>query len=315
MINLLLDVDTGIDDALALFYLADSQKQGRLKILGSTTVGGNVEVAQTTLNTLKVWEMLELDIPVASGAESPLQAPLNTARFVHGDDGLGNSFLSVPKRLPVDESAADMILRLSHEYSGELTLLTTAPLTNIAVALLRDPDLACRIQKLVIMGGAIFTGNVTAVAEANIANDPEAARIVFRSGMEMTLVGLDVTHEVYWEEQDLKELVKIANGRSAYLIKIIDFISTAYESLSGWKRCVLHDPLAAGVCLFPDLVKSEKRYVDVELNGELTRGMTVVDRRGRTPLGEENMNVALEVDAKRFKTQLMESLLTWARDG
>jgi len=115
LIKLLLDIDTGIDDALALFYLADAQKQGQLKILGSTTVGGNVEVAQTTLNTLKVWEMLELEIPVASGAESPLQSPLNTAPFVHGEDGLGNSFLSPPKRLPVNESAADMILRLSHE--------------------------------------------------------------------------------------------------------------------------------------------------------------------------------------------------------
>ncbi len=315
MIKLLLDIDTGIDDALALFYLADAQKQGQLKILGSTTVGGNVEVAQTTLNTLKVWEMLELDIPVASGAESPLQAPLNTAPFVHGEDGLGNSFLSAPKRLPVNESAADMILRLSHEYSGELTLLTTAPLTNIAVALLRDPDLAGRIRKLVIMGGAVFTGNVSAVAEANIANDPEAARIVFRSGMEMTLVGLDVTHEVYWEEADLEPLINIDNERSAFLLQIIRFISGAYESLSGWRRCVLHDPLAAGVCLFPDLVKTEKRYVDVELNGELTRGMTVVDRRGRTPLSKDNMQVALEVDAERFKKQLMQSLLVWAREG
>ena len=315
MINLLLDVDTGIDDALALFYLADAQKQGLLKILGSTTVGGNVEVAQTTLNTLKVWEMLELEIPVASGAESPLQAPLNAAPFVHGDDGLGNTFLTPPKRLPVDESAADMILRLSHEYSGELTLLTTAPLTNIAVALLRDPDLADRIRKLVIMGGAVFTGNVTAVAEANIANDPEAAQIVFRSGMEMTLVGLDVTHEVYWEEADLEPLIKINNERSAFLLQIIRFISGAYESLSSWRRCVLHDPLAAGVCLFPDLVKTEKRYVDVELNGELTRGMTVVDRRGRTPLGEDNMQVALEVDAERFKKQLMQSLLVWVQEG
>ena len=315
MIKLLLDVDTGIDDALALFYLADAHKKGEIEILGSTTVGGNVEVGQTTLNTINIWEMLDLDIPVAAGAKHPLMAPLNPAPFVHGDDGLGNTFLPAPKKLPSEESAAEMILRLSHEYAGELTLLTTAPLTNIATALLQDPSLASRIRKVVIMGGAVFTGNVSAVAEANIANDPEAARIVFRSGMEMTLVGLDVTHEVYWEEQDLKELVKIANGRSAFLIQIIDFISTAYESLSGWKRCVLHDPLAAGVCLFPDLVKSEKRYVDVELNGELTRGMTVVDRRGRTPLGEENMNVALEVDAKRFKTQLMESLLTWVREG
>ena len=315
MIKLLLDVDTGIDDALALFYLAHAQKKGEIEILGSTTVGGNVEVSQTTLNTLKIWEMLDLDVPVAAGAQQPLMVALNPAPYVHGDDGLGNTFLPPPKKLPAEESATEMILRLSHEYAGELTLLTTAPLTNIAVALLQDPDLAKRLRKVVIMGGAVFTGNVSAVAEANIANDPEAARIVFRSGMEMTLVGLDVTHEVYWEEQDLQALVKIANERSAFLLQIIDFISTAYESLSGWKRCVLHDPLAAGVCLFPDLVKTEKRFVDVELNGELTRGMTVVDRRGRTPLGEENMQVALEVDAERFKTQLMESLLAWAREG
>ena len=315
MIKLLLDVDTGIDDALALFYLAEAQKKGEIEILGSTTVGGNVEVSQTTLNTLKIWEMLDLDVPVAAGAQQPLMVALNPAPYVHGDDGLGNTFLPPPKKLPAEESATEMILRLSHEYAGELTLLTTAPLTNIAVALLQDPDLAKRLRKVVIMGGAVFTGNVSAVAEANIANDPEAARIVFRSGMEMTLVGLDVTHEVYWEEQDLQALVKIANERSAFLLQIIDFISTAYESLSGWKRCVLHDPLAAGVCLFPDLVKTEKRFVDVELNGELTRGMTVVDRRGRTPLGEEKMQVALEVDAERFKTQLMESLLAWAREG
>jgi len=315
LIKLLLDVDTGIDDALALFYLAHAQKKGEIEILGSTTVGGNVEVSQTTLNTLKIWEMLDLDVPVAAGAQQPLMVALNPAPYVHGDDGLGNTFLPPPKKLPAEESATEMILRLSHEYAGELTLLTTAPLTNIAVALLQDPDLAKRLRKVVIMGGAVFTGNVSAVAEANIANDPEAARIVFRSGMEMTLVGLDVTHEVYWEEQDLQALVKIANERSAFLLQIIDFISTAYESLSGWKRCVLHDPLAAGVCLFPDLVKTEKRFVDVELNGELTRGMTVVDRRGRTPLGEENMQVALEVDAERFKTQLMESLLAWAREG
>ena len=315
MIKLLLDVDTGIDDALALFFLAHAQKQGQLEILGSTTVGGNAEVAQTTLNTLKIWEMLELEIPVASGAERPLLGPLETAPFVHGDDGLGNTFLSVPRESASEESAVDMILRLSHEYSGELTLLTTAPLTNIAVALLRDTSLAGRIRNLVIIGGSVFSGNVSAVAEANITNDPEAARIVFHSGMEMTLVGLDVTHEVYWEEADLEPLVKIGNERSAFLLQIIRFISAAYESLSGWRRCVLHDPLAAGVCIFPDLVKTEKRYVDVELRGELTRGMTVVDRRGRTPLGEENMQVALEVDAERFKTRLMQSLLAWTQEG
>ena len=314
MKKLLLDVDTGIDDALALFFLAHAQKQEQLEILGSTTVGGNAEVAQTTRNTLKIWEMLELEIPVASGAERPLLSPLEIAPFVHGDDGLGNTFLSAPRNSPLEESAADMILRLSHKYSGELTLLTTAPLTNIAVALLRDSSLSRRIRNLVIMGGAVSNGNVSAVTEANITNDPEAARIVFQSGMEMTLVGLDVTHEVYWEEPDLEPLVKIGNERSSFLLQIIRFISAAYESLSGWRRCVLHDPLAAGVCLYPDLVKTEKRYVDVELKGELTRGMTVIDRRGRTPIGAENMEVSLEVDAELFKTQLMQSLLAWAQE-
>jgi len=306
------DVDTGIDDALALFFLAFVKKQGHIEILGSSTVGGNVNVEQTTLNTLKIWEMTGLEIPVAKGAEKPLVGSLNTAPFVHGDDGLGNTFLSQTKKLPSEESAVDMIIRLSEEYSGDLTLLTTAPLTNLAEAFLQDANLAKRIKKLVIMGGGVYVGNVSAVAEANIANDPEAARIVSRSGVDITMVGLDVTHKVYFEEKDLIPLKKIGNDRSLFLLKIIRFISNAYEDLTGWNRCVLHDPLAAGVCLFPDLIKSELRFVDVELTGELTRGMTVVDRRDRKPLGEENMKVALEVDAERFKTMLMESLIHWA---
>ena len=141
------------------------------------------------------------------------------------------------------------------------------------------------------------------------------ARIVFRSGIETIMIGLDVTHKVYWEERDLQPLEDAANKRANFLLQIIRFISGAYEKLTGWRRCVLHDPLAAAVCLFPDLVKTEKCHVDVELRGELTRGMTVVDRRGRTSLGEGNINVALEVDAERFKTMLMNSLLSWVNKG
>ena len=315
MIKLLPDVDTGIDDALALFFLSEAQKKGQLEIPGCTTVGGNAEVSQTSRNTLKIWEMAGAKIPVASGAESPLLSSLNTAPLVHGDDGLGNTFLPAPKGTPSKESAAEMILHLSHQHAGELTLLTTAPLTNLAVALLHDPTLAGRIRSLVCMGGAVFTGNVSAVAEANIYNDPEAARIVFRSGIETIMIGLDVTHKVYWEESDLQPLEDAGNERADFLLQIIRFISRAYENLTGWRRCVLHDPLAAAICLYPDLVKTEKRHVDVELRGELTRGMTVVDRRGRIPMGEENINVALEVDVERFKTMLMKSLLSWVNEG
>ena len=315
MIKLLPDVDTGIDDALALFFLSEAQKKGQMEITGCTTVGGNAEVAQTSCNTLKIWEMAGAKIPVASGAESPLLSSLNTAPLVHGEDGLGNTFLPPPKGNPLEESAADLIMRLSQLYAGELTLLTTAPLTNLGAALLHDPMLAGRIRNMVCMGGAVFSGNVSAVAVANIYNDPEAARIVFRSGIETIMIGLDVTHKVYWEERDLQPLEDAGNERAKFLLQIIRFISGAYENLTGWRRCVLHDPLAAAVCQFPDLVKTEKYPVDVELRGELTRGMTVVDRRGRTPLGEKNINVALEVDAERFKTMLMNSLLFWVNEG
>ena len=312
LINLFVDVDTGIDDALALFYLAFAQKNGHIELLGSSTVGGNVDVEQTTLNTLKIWEMLGLDVPVAKGAVKPLEGSLNTAQFVHGDDGLGNTFLSKSKKLPSEEYAVEMILRLSHEYSRDLTILTTAPLTNLAEAILKDSSLSQRIKKLVIMGGGVYIGNVSPVAEANIANDPEAARIVFRSGIDITMVGLDVTHKVYFEDRDLFALKKVNNNRSLFLLKIISFISDAYEKLTGWNRCVLHDPLAAGVCIFPDLVKSELSFVDVELKGELTRGMTVVDRRERKTFGDENVKVTVEVQAERFKKMLMESLIDWA---
>ena len=315
MIKLLPDVDTGIDDALALFFLSEAQKKGQLELMGCTTVGGNAKVQQTSQNTLKILEMAGIKLPVASGSEHPLLSTLNTAPLVHGDDGLGNTFLSPPLEILSEESATEMILRNSHQNAGELTLLTTAPLTNLGAALLHDPSLADRIRNLVCMGGAVFTGNVTAVAEANIYNDPEAARVVFRSDFEITMIGLDVTHKVYWEESDLQPLIDARNKRADFLLKIIRFISIAYEKLTGWRRCVLHDPLAAAVCVYPDLVKTEKCYVDVELRGELTRGMTVTDRRWGAPMDKGNIAVALEVDAHRFKTMLMKSLLSWVNEG
>jgi len=315
MMKLIADVDTGIDDALTLFYLAHKQRLGEVELLGVTTVGGNVHVEQTTRNTLKVLELLELDTPVARGVDKPLMAPLSPAPFVHGDEGLGNTHLEPPSSSAVPEAADEFLLRLSREHEGELVLLTTAPLSNIAVALLRDPGLAKRLKQIVCMGGAVFTGNVSPVAEANIANDPEAAKIVFESGADLTMIGLDVTHEVYLEEPDLAPLAALQNERAEFLLQIIRFMSDAYGNLTGWPRCVLHDPLAAGVALYPDLVHAETRQVDVEVQGELTRGMTVVDRRGREPLGKANVQVALEVDAPRFKADLLESLLAWAQSG
>ena len=259
--------------------------------------------------------MTEPPRPVASGATKPLINPLNTAPLIHGDGELVNSGLGQPQSRKVSETATDFLLRISHEQKGKLTLLTTGPLTNIALALLHDPGLLGRLDKIVVMGGAAADGNVSAVAEANFANDPEATRVVLNCFPPLTMVGLDVTHQVYIEEKDLEEFREMDNERSRFLIRIIRFISGTLESLSGWSRCMLHDPLAAGVAMVPELVRTELRHVDIELRSELTRGMSIVDQRGLTSLGEPNVEVALEVDTTHFKKTFMESLHSWAREG
>jgi purine nucleosidase len=312
--KVLLDADTGVDDAIGMLYLAHAQHQERVDIVGTGTVGGNVHVDLSTRNTLKLWELAGLDIPVAKGANKPLLSPLHEASHVHGTDGLAATYLSPPDTKETGEHAVDQILRLSYEYAGELILLAFGPLTNLGIAFVRDPGLAQRVQRVVLMGGSTEAGNVSATAEANIANDPEAARMVFTSGVPMTMVGLNVTHQTCLLEKDLEPLREINNERSQFVIRLIRFMMDAYVKF-GYEPpiCVLHDPLSAGVCLRPDVVRTRKLYVDVETHGRLTRGMTVIDSRLK-PAGEPNVDVAIEVDAQQFVSEFMEALLWWAQD-
>jgi purine nucleosidase len=269
----------------------------------------------STRNTLKLFELVGLDIPVAAGANKPLLAPLHEAKHVHGDDGLADTNLEPPVRQPTDEHAVDQIIRLSHEYPEELTLLAFGPLTNLGVAFVRDPHLAERVQRVILMGGCVTGGNVTPVAEANIANDPEAARMVFTSGVPITMIGLDVTHQTYLLEEDLKPLQRLDNERARFALQLMRFMMNAYHEL-GYEPplCVLHDPLSAGVCVYPDLVRTDKYHVEVETRGQFTRGMTIADRRPR-PTYEPTVDVALEVDAQRFVDNFMEAILWWMQGG
>jgi purine nucleosidase len=311
--KVLLDADTGVDDAIGLLYLAHAQHQGLVDIVGTGTVGGNVDVDLTTRNTLKLWELAGLDIPVARGANKPLLSPLHEASHVHGIDGLAGTNLTPPRTVETGEHAVDQILRLSHEYAGELILLAFGPLTNLGIAFVRDPGLTKRIRRVVLMGGSTETGNVTATAEANVANDPEAARMVFTSGAPITMVGLNVTHQTCLLHKDLEPLKQIDNERSRFVLCLIQFMMDAYAKF-GWEPpiCVLHDPLSAGVCLHPDMIITKKLYVDVETDGKLTRGMTVVDSRPM-PAGAPNVDVAVEVDVQRFVSDFMEALTWWAQ--
>jgi purine nucleosidase len=314
--KVLLDADTGVDDALGILYLAYAQHQGLVDVVAIGSVGGNIPAALSTRNTLRMLELTGLDVPVAQGANKPLLSPLREATHVHGDDGLANTHLEPPRSKETGEHAVDQILRLSREYAGELTLLAFGPLTNLGIAFVRDPELAQRVERVVLMGGSTQVGNVTATAEANIANDPEAARMVFASGAPMTMVGLDVTHQTYLTEEDFRPLKDMDNERSRFVMQLMHFMMDAYTHF-GYDPpiCVLHDPLSAGVCLHPDLVKTERLYADVETHGRLTRGMTVVDHRLRTP-HEPNVDVAVAVDAQRFVKEFMDALVWWVqRDG
>ena len=313
--KVLLDADTGVDDALGILYLAHAQHKGLVEVVASGTVGGNIHVDLSTRNTLRLLELVGLDIPVAPGANKPLLAPLHEAKHVHGDDGLANTNLEPPTRQPTTEHAVDQIIRLSHEYPGQLTLLAFGPLTNLGIAFVRDPHLAERIERVILMGGCVTGGNVTPVAEANIANDPEAARMVFTSRVPITMIGLDVTHQTCLLEEDLQPLEDLDNERSRFVVQLMRFMLEAYHELGHEPPiCVLHDPLSAGVCVHPDLVRTEKYHVEVETRGQFTRGMTIADRRPR-PAHEPTVDVAVEVDHKRFVTDFLDSILWWARRG
>ncbi len=313
--KVLLDADTGVDDALGILYLAHAQHHGLVDVVASGTVGGNIHVDLSTRNTLKLWELVGLDIPVAAGANKPLLALLHEAKHVHGDDGLANTNLEPPRHEPTGEHAVDQIIRLSREHPGELTVLAFGPLTNLGIAFVRDPHLAERLQRVILMGGSVTGGNVTPVAEANIANDPEAARMVFTSRVPITMIGLDVTHQTYLLEEDLGALEKLDNERAHFALQLMRFMMNAYHEL-GYEPplCVLHDPLSAGVCVHPDLVRTDRYHVEVETRGQFTRGMTIADRRPR-PAQEPTVEVATGVDAQRFVTDFMDAILWWAQEG
>ena len=317
--KLLVDVDTGVDDALALIYLARAHRAGRVELVGCGTVAGNIDVDRATRNTLNVLELAGVDVPVAQGAAGPLLGPLKPAVDVHGGDGLAETHLPPPSRPPTGEHAADQIRRLSHQHAGELVLLATGPLTNVALALLHDPGVARRLKRIVVMGGGVRTlGNVTAAAEFNFHTDPEAARIVLRSGAPVTLVGLDVTHRTCVGSGDLGALEALSTPRARFALQLLRFVMERHRMLGGQPVFVLHDPLAAGVALEPGRVRTRTLPVDVETRGELTRGMCVADFRVEWAPALRGcgvaVDVALEVDAEGFVREFMQELVAWAAE-
>ena len=296
--RLLLDCDPGHDDAIALLLALGSDE---VELRGVTTVAGNQTVEKTTANAIRVLELAgRADVPVAAGASRPLVRELHVAANVHGETGLDGPDLPPPQAEPSSLHAVDF---LAENLDGA-TLVATGPLTNIALLLARYPE--ARPERIVLMGGAIAEGNVTPAAEFNIWADPEAAARVFASGLDVTMVGLDVTHRALVTGAHAEQLR--ASGRVAKAVaELLDFYGVFHREVYGFDGSPVHDAVALAHVIDPTLLEIERLNVRVDCESELCRGRTVVDVWRRTGL-EPNANVAVGIDSERFLALLLERL-------
>lgn len=291
----LLDCDPGHDDALAIVAAAHHSE-----LVGITTVAGNAPLASTTHNALVMRDLLGIDVAVHSGASRPLRVEPVSASYIHGESGLDGAELPAPIT-PLDGvDAARFIADLCTTHPG-LHLVATGPLTNIAAALQQAPDIAGLVGGISLMGGGSF-GNRTAAAEFNIWADPDAARLVFRSGAPITMAGLDVTHQFQATTDRIERVRSIDGALAAVLADLLDFFSTMYRSrhdAGALDGAAMHDPLALLAVTHPQLFDMKRRHVEIETGAGLTRGATVIDERRLIERQSPNCNVLTTVDTDR----------------
>jgi len=275
--RVIIDTDPGVDDAFAILLALNSPE---LKVEALTVVPGNVDGRQGLENALKIVSLAgRCDVMVAGGAQHPLNQKLITAQYWHGPNGLAGVELPASKCKADSRFGPDLIIELVHKYPHEITLIPVGPLTNIALAVSKDPSIAPLVKNIVIMGGSITGGNVNGAAEANIYNDPEAAAIVFNAGWIVTMIGSDVGERTLMTRKDIARLQAVQGPESDFVAKLADFYLTRSEK-SGYQGAAMYDPLAVATAIDPSLVTLKDMHVDVETRGEFTRGETVANRMG-----------------------------------
>ncbi len=319
--RIILDIDPGIDDAMAVLLATQSPE---LQIEAITVVSGNVIVDLGAVNALKLVELAERpDIIVAKGAKYPLQRKLITAESVHGKNGMGDIELPAPTKKLDPRHAVEVILDIVDANPGAITLVPVGPLTNIALALLQDPTLPEKVPEIILMGGSVIGGNASPAAEANIYNDPEAAKIVFNSGIPITMVGLGATSQAKLERRHLPQLSRSGSPIGKFVADVADFY-IGFSEMLGFEGSDLHDPLAVGMAFDKTFAKKIwPMHIDVETKGELTYGETVANRYlllesfedvgdhyeiTNFPKVEANTDVPTEVDGDRFVATFVERL-------
>ena len=299
---ILIDCDPGHDDAIALLLALASPE---VELLGVTSVAGNQTLDKTTANALRVLEFAGRgDIPVAAGADRPLVREQFVAAYVHGETGLDGPDLPPPQGKPVDQHAVEFLAETIRNSDRPVTLIPVGPLTNVALLLALHPD--ARPERIVLMGGAIAEGNVTPAAEFNIWCDPEAASRVFASDIDVTMIGLDVTHKAV-TGPDVQRRLREAGSIGVFVAELVDFFTVYHRHTYGWEGAPIHDAVAVAHVIRPGLVETKLRNVEVERLSELCRGRTVVDlwlRTDRPP----NAHVGVDLDGDAFFDLLVERI-------
>jgi inosine-uridine nucleoside N-ribohydrolase len=301
-IPVILDCDPGHDDAIALLLALASPE---LDVLGVTTVHGNQTLEKTTQNALRVLDLVDRpDLPVAAGADRPLSRELTVASHVHGESGLDGPTLPPAARPPLGEHAVGFMERTIAASPAPVTLVPTGPLTNVALLLERTGG--ANVERIVLMGGAVGEGNMTPAAEFNIWADPEAAHAVFHSGIDTTMIGLDVTHRAVTTPA-VQERLRAAGTIGGFVADLVDFFAVYHRETYGWDGAPIHDAVAVAHVIRPGLVRTIDANVEVERQSDLCRGRTVVDRWRRTER-PVNAHVGLDLDTGGFFDLLVERI-------
>ncbi|HEU5230717.1 MAG TPA: nucleoside hydrolase [Ktedonobacteraceae bacterium] len=306
--KIILDCDPGHDDAIAIL-LAGHHPQ--IELLAITTVAGNQSVDKTTLNALKICSLAGLrSIPIARGMERPLVIPAQHAPDIHGESGLDGPDIPAPDIEPINRHAVDLIIELLLRSDGDITLVATGPLTNIAMAIRREPAILPKIRGISLMGGAIGLGNVTSAAEFNIYVDPHAAAIVFACGRPITMCPLEVTHQAQATEAVIARLRSTQRPVPTFAAELLTFFAENYRKVFGFSAAPVHDPCAVAAVVDPTIIHSKPVRVEIELAGTWSRGRTVCDMYGS--LGKApNVTVGYSLEVERFWNMVIEILLSY----
>ncbi len=300
MTRVIIDCDPGHDDAIALMLA-----HRHAEVLGVTTVSGNAPLPATTANALMVTALLDVDTPVHAGAARPLVGEPLHAQVVHGVSGLGGVDRVEHKRAVAGDDAVEFLLDAPNK---DVWIVAIGPLTNLALAIERDPSWVRRIAGISIMGGSATVGNTTRVAEFNIFADPEAAARVFEAGADLTMCGLNLTHQLRTSDATLARLRDAGTRRARFAAQVFDYLHARMEDLIGVPEAALHDPCAVLAVTHPELIETQPRAVGIELEGSLTRGMTVIDQRSTRRQDPANARVAYGIDAHRAMELVLECM-------